>query len=162
MVTLVIDSNEEESVSDKHKFQVGDDIFEEDLSKPHVQYTPNQIKHLQMKDPSLAMLSNRLQKGTQFQKPLPNTYFLNADGVLYPSVREGSKSFQAIVVLKKLYQLVLTTCHDLMGHNGTMQLYGYIRRYYFWHKLKQDCTKPCASIQRMSTSFFERTMLCRF
>ena len=28
-----------------------------------------------------------------------------------------------------------------MGHNGTMQLYGCIRRFYFWQKLKQDGTK---------------------
>ena len=31
MVALVIDSNNEESVSDKHTFQIGDDIYEEDL-----------------------------------------------------------------------------------------------------------------------------------
>ena len=30
MVTLVTDSKNEESVSDKHTFQVGDDIYEED------------------------------------------------------------------------------------------------------------------------------------
>ena len=29
--------------------------------------------------------------------------------------------------------------HDLLGHNGTMRLYNYIRCFYFWHKLKQDC-----------------------
>ena len=60
MVTLVTNSNNEESVSDKHTFQVGDDIYEEDLHKPHVQYTPHQIKHLQMKDPSLAVIINKL------------------------------------------------------------------------------------------------------
>ena len=42
MVTLVINSNKE-SISDKHTSQVGDDIYEEDLPKPHVQYTPHQI-----------------------------------------------------------------------------------------------------------------------
>ena len=47
MVTLVTDSNNEESVIDKHTFQVGDDIYEKDLTlipKPHIQYTPNKIK----------------------------------------------------------------------------------------------------------------------
>ena len=42
------------------------------------------------------------------------------DGVLYHCVREGSHSFEAVVGPKKLYQLVLTMYHDLMGHNGTM------------------------------------------
>ena len=32
MVTLVTDSNNEESASDKHTFQVGDDMYEEDLA----------------------------------------------------------------------------------------------------------------------------------
>ena len=73
-----------------------------------------------MKDPSLALIINKLQKGTQLQKPLPNTYLQNTDGVLYDCVREGFQGFEAIVVPKKLYQLVLNTCHDLLGHNGTM------------------------------------------
>ena len=80
-----------------------------------------------MKDLSLALIINKLQKGTQSQKPLPNAYFLSTDSVLYHCVREGSQNFQAVVVAKKLYQLVLTMCHDLMGHNGTTPLYGYIR-----------------------------------
>ena len=44
-------------------------------------------------------------------------------------------------------------CHDLMGHNGTTHLYGYIRRFYFWQKLKQDCTKhmhQCKECQHIS------------
>ena len=52
VVTLITDSNSEESVIDKHTFQVGDDLYEGDLPKPHIQYTTLQIKHLQMKDPS--------------------------------------------------------------------------------------------------------------
>ena len=110
--------------------------LEEHLSKPHIWYTSHQIKDLQMKDPSLALIINKLQKDTQPQQPLPNTYFLNTDSVLYCCVREGSQGFEAIVVPKKLYQLVLTLCHDLLGHNGTMRLYGCIRRFYFWQKLK--------------------------
>ena len=46
MVPLGTDSSNEESVSDKHIFQVGDDIYEEDLvliAKSHIQYTPHQI-----------------------------------------------------------------------------------------------------------------------
>ena len=88
MVTLVTNSNNEESVCDKHTFQVGDGINEEDLPKPHIQYTLHQIKSLHMKDPSLAIIINKLQKGIHPHKPLPNTYFLNTDGVLYCCVRE--------------------------------------------------------------------------
>ena len=62
MVTLVTDSNNEEPASDKHTFQVGHDIYKEDLAliaEPHIQYTPHQIKWLQMKDPSLAIIMNK-------------------------------------------------------------------------------------------------------
>ena len=105
MVTLVADSNNEESVSDKHTFQLGDDVYEEDLAlipEPHIQYIPHQIKQLQMKDPSLATIMNKLKKGTHHHKPSPNTYFLNTYGVLYCCVREDSQSFEAVVVPKKL------------------------------------------------------------
>ena len=65
MVTLITDCNNEESVCHKHTFQVQDDIYEEDLAlipKPDIQYTPHQIKWLQMKDSSLAIIMNKLQK----------------------------------------------------------------------------------------------------
>ena len=43
MVTLITDFNSEESVIDKHTFQVGDDLYEEDLPKPYIQYTTHHI-----------------------------------------------------------------------------------------------------------------------
>ena len=55
-----------------------------------------------MKGLSLALIINKLQKGTQPQQILPNTYFLNTEGVLYHCVSESSKGFEAIVVPKKL------------------------------------------------------------
>ena len=61
MVTPVTDSNNDKSVSNKHTFQVRDDIYKEDLTlilKPHIQYTPHQMKWLQMK----AIIMNKLQK----------------------------------------------------------------------------------------------------
>ena len=164
MVTLVTNSNNEESVSDKHTFQVGGDIYEEDLAfipKPHIQYTPHQIKLLQMKHPSLAIIMNKLQKNTHPHKPLPSTYFLNTNGVLYHCVREGFQSFEAVVVPKKLYQLVLTTCHDLMGtqwHNTIVWVH---KKILLLAEIKARLYQTHASMQRMSTHFFERIMLCR-
>ena len=56
-------------------------------------------------------------------------------------MREDSQTYEAMVVPSKLLQLVLTMTHDLLGHNGTMRLYNYIRQFYFWQILKQGCTK---------------------
>ena len=158
VVTLISDLNHEKTITDKPTFWVGDDLYEENLPKPHIQYTPHQIKHLQMKDPSLALIINRLQKHTQPQQTLPNSYFLNTDGVLYNYVKDDSQGFEAIVVPKKLYQMVLITCHELLGHNDTTWLYGYIRRFYFWQKLKHNCTKH---VHQCRECLFERTALCR-
>ena len=102
MVTFVTDSNNEKSVSDRHTFQVGDDIYEEDVAlipKPNIQFTSNQIKWLQMKDSLLAIIMDKLQKGTcHYQTPIFNT-----DGALYHCVREDSQGFEAVGVPKKLY-----------------------------------------------------------
>ena len=106
-----------------------------------------------MKNPSLALIINKLQKGTQPQQLLPNTYFLSTDSVLYHCVREGSQGFEAIVVSKIFSQLVLTMCHDILWHNGTTWLYRYIRRFYLWEKWKQDCAKhvhQCRECQQVS------------
>ena len=44
----------------------------------------------------------------------PNVIILYCLIVLYYTT-EGSQSFKAVVVPKKLYQLVLTTCHEFNG-----------------------------------------------
>ena len=62
MVILITDSNIEDSVIDKHTFQVGDDLYEKHLPRAHIQYTPLQIKHLQMKDRSLTLIINKIAK----------------------------------------------------------------------------------------------------
>ena len=41
--------------------------------------------------------------------------------------------------------------HDLLGHNGTMRLYNYIR--HFWQELKLDCANhvhKCKDCQQVS------------
>ena len=53
-----------------------------------------------MKDPLLVIIMNKLQKGAHPHKPLPDTSFLNIDGVLYQHVREGSQSFEVVMVPK--------------------------------------------------------------
>ena len=43
--------------------------------------------------------------------------------------------------------------HNLLGHNGTMRLYNYIRWFYFWQELKQDCANyvhKCKDCQQVS------------
>ena len=98
-------------------------IDDEYPTKPQIYLSPKQIKRIQLKDQSLAIIISKLRKNKVCSTPLPNTYFLNDEGVLYQSVREGVQTYEAMVVLSKLWQLVLTMTHDLLGLNGTMRLY---------------------------------------
>ena len=58
-----------------------------------------------------------------------------------------------MVVPKTVQHLVLNMTHDILGSNGTMKLYNYIREFYFWQELKQDCTyhvHKCKDCQQVS------------
>ena len=128
-------------------------IDDEHPIKPQIYLTPQHIKRVQLQDQSLAIIINKLRKNQVCSTPLPNTYFLNIKGVLYQSVREWVQMYEAVVVLSMLRQLVLNMTHDLLGHNGTTILYNYIRQFYFWQELKQDCTNhlcKCKDCQQVS------------
>ena len=64
-------------------------IDDEHLTKPQIYLSPQQIKQIQLKDHSLAIIISKLSKNKIHSTPLPNTYFQNEEGVLYQSVREG-------------------------------------------------------------------------
>ena len=82
---------------------------------------------MQLHDQSLATIIHKLRKDKVCSTGLLNIYFLDDDSVLYQSVREGVHKSKAMVVPKMLQQLVLTTIHHPLGHNGTTRLYNYIR-----------------------------------
>ena len=100
-------------------------------TKPKIYLSPQQIKRIQLTDQSLATIISKLRQNKICSTPLPNIYFLNDEGVLYRSVREGVQTYEAMVVESMLWQLVLTMTHGLLGHNGTTRLYNYIRQFYF-------------------------------
>ena len=121
--------------------------------KPQTYLSPQQIKRIQLKDQSLAIIINKLRKNKVHSTPLLNTYFLNDEGGIYQSVRKGVQTYEAMVVPSMLWQLVLTMTHDLLGHNVTTRLYNYIRCFYFWQELKQDCANhvcKCKDCQQVS------------
>ena len=76
-------------------------------------------------------------------------------------MREGVQTFEAMVLLSMLQQLVLTMTHNLLGHNGTTRLYNYIRQFYFWQELKQDCAnhthkfKDCQQVSLKSQDYVD-------
>ena len=63
-----------------------------------------------MKDPSLSIITNKLQKGTHPNKPLPNTYFLKTDGVPILLCKRRFPKFRSCSGAKETHQLILTAC----------------------------------------------------
>ena len=63
---------------------------------------PLHIKRIQLQDQSLAIIINKLRENDVHSTTLLNTDFLNDDGVLYQSVREGVKIYEAMVVPRML------------------------------------------------------------
>ena len=128
-------------------------IDDEHPTKPQIYFSPQQIKRIQLKGQSLAIIISKLRKNKVHSTPLLNTYFLNYEGVLFWSVREGVQTYDAMMVPSMLQQLVLTMTHDLLGHNGTTRLYNYIRWFYIWQELKQGCANhvsKCKDCQQVS------------
>ena len=70
-------------------------IDDEYPTEPLIYLSPQQIKRIQLKDQSLATIIHKLRKNKGSSTPLPNTYFLNDEGVLYQSVREGVQTYEA-------------------------------------------------------------------
>ena len=141
---------------DKDTFVLNDVTYVIDDGYPikcQIYLMPQHIKRMQIHDQSLAIIIQKLRKDKVCPTALLNTCFLDDDSVLYWSVREGVHICKAMVVPKTLQQLVLTMMHDILGHNGTMRLYNYIRQLYFWQELKQDCVNhlhKCKYCQQIS------------
>ena len=66
--------------------------------KPQIYLTPQHIKRMQLHDQSLSIIIHKLRKDKVHSTALPNTYFLDDDGVLYQSVRDGVHICKAMVV----------------------------------------------------------------
>ena len=66
---------------------------------------------------------------------------MDEHGIICRKVRDGPNIFQAIMIAKTLQPYILYMCHNALGHNGSMRLYHFIRRKYFWKKVHQNCNK---------------------
>ena len=63
-------------------------IDNEHPTRPQINLSQEQVKRLQLKDHSLAIIMSKLQKHKVCSTPLLNTYILNDEGLLYWRVRE--------------------------------------------------------------------------
>lgn len=93
----------------------------------------DKLIELQAKDPNCHKLIGLLQNGKlQPRKP----YFIDDNGILCKQVYENDETFEVTVVPKVLTGYILHQAHDTLGHNGTLRLYHFVKRMYYWKGLR--------------------------
>ena len=63
-------------------------------------------------------------------------YKIRPDHVLVKIVK-----FEAIMVPDKMMKYILHEAHERLGHPGSVKLYLFLRKIYYWPQLKRDCTR---------------------
>ena len=96
----------------------------------------------------LVRLQNEQQKYTHIQKliekhpkKLKMLYKIRPDHVLVKIVRSDNHKFKAIMVPDKIMKYILHEAHERLGHPGSVKLYLFLRKMYYWPQLKWDCTR---------------------
>ena len=135
-----------------------DDLSSSDtVAKPKLQDPPQcildltEVKQLQWQGTHLSTI---IAKCTSHSHHNETPYYLDDNGIVYRKVRDGSNIFHNIMVPQKLQPYILYECHNALGHNGTTRLYTFIKRFYYWKKLYQDCSKyvrSCAECQQVTS-----------
>ena len=90
---------------DKDTFVLDDVTYIIDDGHPiklQIYLMPQHIKRMQLHEQSLAIIIHKLRKDKVCSTTLLNTYFLDDNGILYQSVREGVQICKAMVVPKML------------------------------------------------------------
>ena len=96
----------------------------------------------------LVRLQNEQQKYMHIQKMIEKhpkklrmLYKIRPDHVLVKIVRSDNHKFEAILVPDKMTKYILHEAHERLGHSGSVKLYLFLWKIYYWPQLKRDCTK---------------------
>ena len=68
-------------------------------------------------------------------------YKIRPDHVLVKIVRSDNHKFEAIMVPDKIMKYILHEAHERLGNPGSVKLYLFLRKMYYWPQLKRDCTR---------------------
>ena len=63
----------------------------------------------------------------KLKKMSPESYFINDEKLLHQIVTEDDKIFHPLVLPQTLIKYVLHQVHDMLGHNGTVGTYQYLK-----------------------------------
>ena len=120
-----------------------DTIFKESRQLVDLKVTPDELVSLQEKDEQHSKIINDLKKN----KVHP-VFLLDDSKLLYRRVPDGRNECHAIFVPEDLRPYMLFELHNCFGHSGSTKLYNYMRRFYYWPKMSQDCAKHVRSCEQ--------------
>ena len=77
------------------------------------------------------------------EKKLPSLEinFANNERLLHKFVREGDKSFNALVASQALNETFLYQVHDALAHKHTARTYQCVKWLYYWRNVWKDHVK---------------------
>ena len=104
------------------------------------------LRKLQAVDKQHSKIRDQLIQGQEHP-----AFLLDDREILYQKIRDENKYFQAVLVPEKLRKPILFELHDCFGHPGTNKLSNYMKKYYYWPGIKQDCSKYVQSCKTCQT-----------
>ena len=103
---------------------------------------------IEMSTEKLVRLQNEQQQYTHIRKMIEKNpkkltmlYKVRPDHVLVKIVRSDNHKFEAIMVPDKITKYILHEAHERLDHPGSVKLYLFLRKMYYWPQLKRDCTR---------------------
>ena len=143
----------------KHQFDAKhvDDLLLHDTSvnpkhhdPPKCELDPTEVKQLQGQDIYLSKIIAKCKSQHHHDK---TPHHLDEHGVMYRGAWEESNVSHAIMVPCKMQPYILYESHNALGHISFTWLYKFIKRFYYWKKLCQDCNKyirSCTDCQQVT------------
>ena len=124
------DSKENEILEIKHS--------EDEIEEVGIEISTEKLVRLQNEQQQYTHIRKMIKKNPEKLKML---YKVRPDDVLVKIVRSDNHKFEAIMVPDKITKYILHEAHERLGHPGSVKLYLFLRKMYYWPQLKRDCTR---------------------
>ena len=108
---------------------------EDETEDVGIEISTEKLVRLQNEQQQYAHIRKMIEKNP---KKLKMLYKVRPDHVLVKIVRSDNHKFEAIMVPDKITKYILHEAHERLGHPGSVKLYLFLRKMYYWPQLKRD------------------------
>ena len=121
---------------------------EDETEEAEIKISIEKLVRLQYEQQQYMHIRKMVKKNPE---KLQMLYRIRSDDMLVKIVRSDNHKFEAIMVLDKITKYILHEAHERLGHPGSVKLYLFLRRIYYWPQLKRDCSthiRTCVECQQ--------------